>query len=404
MGDDAASTEPAAEWVAIAELRPWANNPRKNDKAVERVADSIRRFGFGAPVLARRSDHEVIAGHTRIKAALKLGLARVPVRYLDLDATDAHLLALADNKTTELADWDEDILGALLLELQDKNIDVTTGTGFTDADVEKLIRAVHGDVGTLEDDVPTATDELLAKWNVRPGQLWRIGEHRLICGDATKASDAARLFGIEQAKWMWTDPPYGVDYVGKTKDALTIKNDGSSGLGELLGAAFRNADGVLDDGAPIYVCHPAGPISLEFGGQFVAAGWKFHETLVWVKDSMVLGHSDYHYKHEPILYGWKGKNRTWYGDRSQTTVLEIARPKRSELHPTMKPLALVEHCLRNSTKAGDVGYEPFGGSGTTFVAAAQMGRRCYGVEIDPRYCAVILERLAALGLAAATAD
>jgi DNA modification methylase len=209
----------------------------------------------------------------------------------------------------------------------------------------------------------------------------------------------ARLFGDdERAVWMWTDPPYGVDYVGKTKDALRLQNDGSDGLPELLSAAFGAADAVLCDGAPIYVCHPTGPLSLTFGTEFQRVGWRLHQQLVWVKDTLVLGHSDYQQKHEGVFYGWKGKNRRWYGGRDQVTVLEIERPKRAETHPTQKPLKLIEATLKNSSRRGDLGLELFAGSGSTFLASEQMGRVVAGVEIEPKYCAVILDRLAQLGL------
>lgn len=191
---------------------------------------------------------------------------------------------------------------------------------------------------------------------------------------------------------MWSDPPYGVNYVGKTKDALTIENDGSEDLPSLLDRCFSVADSVLMDGAPIYIAHPAGVLSLIFGQKFVEAGWKFHETLVWIKNSMVLGHSDYHYKHEPIIYGWKGSNRKWYAGRDQVSTLEYDRPQRSELHPTMKPIDLVIHCINNSTRKNDLVYEPFCGSGTTLLACENTNRKCRSVELSPDYCAVILQR------------
>jgi DNA modification methylase len=399
--------EAAAEWAPVAALRPWRDNPRHNQAAVAHVAASIQRFGFGSPILARRENGEVIAGHTRLLAAIQLGLERVPVRYLDLDPADAHLLALADNKTAELADWDEEVLGAILADLAEQKLDLTAGTGFTDGEIARLIACATEDDPVTEDGGAQLdqAEELLHKWNVERGQVWTVPSatasgkaHRLLCGDSRSAADVARLFAGAHAAWMWTDPPYGVEYVGKTKDALRIQNDGSEGLGELLARAFGAADTVLEEGAPIYVCHPAGPLSLSFGTAFVHAGWHLHETLVWVKDQMVLGHSDYHYKHEPILYGWKGKNRRWYGGRDQVSVIEVDRPTASELHPTMKPLALIEAMLRNSSKAGDLGYEPFGGSGSTVLVAEQMGRVCYATEIEPKYCAVILERLAGAGL------
>ena len=192
---------------------------------------------------------------------------------------------------------------------------------------------------------------------------------------------------------MWTDPPYGVSYVGGTDAKLEIQNDTVEGLPELIRSAFSVADGVLENGAPIYVAHPAGRLSVAFGQAFIETGWHFHETLVWVKDSLVLGRSDYHFQHEPMIYGWKkGANRWWYAGRKETTIFEIPRPKRSEDHPTMKPVELVEVLLSNSTRAGDIVWEPFGGSGTTLVACERLRRRCASTEIDPKYVAVALER------------
>jgi site-specific DNA-methyltransferase (adenine-specific) len=222
--------------------------------------------------------------------------------------------------------------------------------------------------------------------------------HRLLCGDSTRPEDVGRVMGRDRAAWMWTDPPYGVSYVGKTKAALTIQNDGAGDLPAFVGAAFAAADAVLVDGAPVYVAHPAGALCVEFGKAFLAAGWHFHETLVWVKDAMVLGHSDYHFQHEPIIYGWKGKNRPWFGGRDKVSLLRHPKPNRSESHPTMKPVGLVAECLANSSAPAAVGFEPFSGSGTTLVAAEQLGRLCRAVELEPKYVAVALERLAALGL------
>ncbi len=236
----------------------------------------------------------------------------------------------------------------------------------------------------------------------RRGDLWILGAHRLLCGDATDRKDALRLMDGGLAAAMWTDPPFGVSYAGKTKDALTIENDDAAGLPALLRGAFAQAARVLEPGAPFYVAHPAGPLAAEFERAVREAGWRHHQTLVWVKDALVLGHSDYHFRHEPILYGWtKGPGRSgrgdhdgsrWYGDDAQSSVLEVARPRRSDEHPTTKPVELVARCLLNSTKEGDVVYEPFAGSGTTLLACGQLGRVCRALEIDPTYCDVIVAR------------
>ena len=238
--------------------------------------------------------------------------------------------------------------------------------------------------------------EPVAESWVKPGDLFELGEHRLLCGDSTRTDDVGRLMDGERAACMWTDPPYGVNYKGK---AGSIQNDGAEGLEALINGAFGAANDALADGAAIYVAHPAGPNSVTFGVSFVAAGWRLHETLVWVKDSLVLGHSDYHYRHEPILFGYRpAKGRRgrggegWYGDDSQTTVFEVPRPKRSAEHPTMKPVELITLMLMNSTRSNEVVYEPFSGSGSTLMACEVLGRKARAIEIDPRFVQVALER------------
>lgn len=201
---------------------------------------------------------------------------------------------------------------------------------------------------------------------------------------------------------MWTDPPYGVDYTGKTPAALTIRNDGGAQLAQLLADSFTAADGALKPGARFYLAAPPGPREFDFHQAIGATGWKLHQGLVWVKDQFVLGHSDYHYRHEPILYGYKPgpgragrgnhKGSRWYADHSQDSVFEVARPKASRDHPTMKPVALIEACLRNSSLPADLVLEPFAGSGSTLIACENLGRRCYAIEIDPAYCDVIVDR------------
>jgi DNA modification methylase len=221
-------------------------------------------------------------------------------------------------------------------------------------------------------------------------------------GDATKKEDVARLMGGEKAICMWTDPPYGVKYIGKTKEALTIENDDAGGLYCLLFDAFTNAQFACVDSGHFYIAHPPGALSLTYGDVIRKLGWRLHQTLVWVKDSMVLGHADYHYRHEPIYYGYfpgdgrpgRGKHEgtLWVGNHSQTTIFEIPRPKRSESHPTMKPVALIEAQLVNSTPIEGSVLDLFLGSGSTLIACEKLDRKCYGMEIDPHYCDVIIKR------------
>jgi DNA modification methylase len=395
----------------IGDLIPDDQNANKGtERGLGMLDQSLRKYGAGRSILVDRNGR-TLAGNKTLERAAELGFAvrvvqtdgkeLVVVQRKDLDLKRdkaARELAIADNRVAEIdLDWDADEIKRLLAEGADLS------AFFSDGEIEALLG--RDDVNASEDDTPSVEKaaELQKKWKTARGQLWTIKgksgkAHRLLCGDSTSEEDVKRLIGKERPVWIWTDPPYGVEYEGKTKDKLRIKNDGAKDLPKLLGAAFACADKVLQEGSPIYVAHPAGPLSLEFAKAFTEVGWRWHQTLVWLKDSIVLGHSDFHYKHEPLLYGWKGKKRHWYGGRTQASVLECDRPKASELHPTSKPVELIASCLANSSKAGDVGYEPFAGSGSTFVAAERTGRVCFGVEIDPKYVAVVLERLSVLGL------
>jgi DNA modification methylase len=418
----AAKPEPAAEWVAIDALRPWADNPRSNDDAVAAVAESIRRFGFGAPILARRANGEIIAGHTRLKAAQQLGLDRVPVRFLDLDPVDAHLLALADNRLGEEASWDDEMLAAVLADLKAQQADLAA-TGFSDGELAKLLAAADAAADTGEPPEPelSRADELQAKWGTKPGQLWTVPSrstpgkaHRLLCGDSTKGEDVARLMGDERAECLWSDPPYGVAYVGKTRAKLTIANDTLSGekLYEFLCAAFVAADThALAEGAAIYIAHPSGAAAIQFLLAVEHTGWRIHQGLVWVKDRFVLGHSSYHLAHEPLLLafapaksGRRGRGGSgWFGDNAQSSAFQVPRPSVSDEHPTTKPVELIKPMIRNSSPPGGLVYEPFSGSGSTMAACEATGRVCRAIELDPKYVAVALERMSATGLQPALA-
>lgn len=385
-----APAEAAAEWLAVASLKPWAKNPRKNRAAIARVADSIKRFGFGAPVLARRADLEVIAGHTRIEAAKRLGITHVPVRLLDLDPAEAHLLAISDNKLGELASWDEQQLAAVLAEYEQQDLALA---GFSLKEIQDLVTVgVDGAALAAASDVePEALPE--APKSER-GTLYELGPHRLLCGDTTVVTDLERLVGEQRVDMVFTDPPYNVAYTGGTADALTIQNDqmDSGAFRIFLRDAFASMLTVAKAGAPIYVCH-ADSEGENFRGAFREAGWQLKQCLIWAKDRFVPGRQDYHWQHEPILYGWApGGAHRWCGDRKQTTVWSFARPRRNAEHPTMKPLELVEHALENSSLPGDVVLDGFGGSGSTLLACARKGRLARLVELDPRYCDVIRKR------------
>jgi DNA modification methylase len=382
----------------LGELVPWPRNPRqiRKDQA-KRLRESFEQFGQ-VETIAIGPGCEVYNGHQRLAVLMEQHGAgyevevRVSSRPLSEKEREKltvflHEGAAGEWNMDELANWD-------LGDLADWGFDLDA------RGLELPVDEPPDEPGAQVDKA----EELRAKWGVEPGQLWQLGEHRLICGDCTDKAVVDRVMGGEKADCMWTDPPYGVDYVGKTKDALVIENDGGAGLPSLLEGAFTVATDALIGGAPFYVAHPAGARQLVFLKAIDSLGWNIHEQLVWVKDSMVLGHSDYHYKHEPIIYGFtpgegrpgRGKHEGshWYGDNSQVSVFEIPRPKRSAEHPTMKPPELVEAQLVNSTLRGGIVYEPFSGSGTTLIACERLGRKCRAVEISPAYVAVALQRWA----------
>jgi len=392
--------EMAAEWVPIGALTAWAKNPRKNDLAVPRVVESIKRFGFAAPILARRADGEIIAGHTRLKAAQVLGLDKVPVRYLDLDPADAHLLALADNKLNEVAEWDDAGLAALLSEygLPDAEL-----AGWDSGEISKLADSLYGDTTTLdEDDVPEPPPIASTK----RGDLYLLGEHRLMCGDSTNVEDVARLMNGKHAVLMNTDPPYGVNHVAVKKGIpgfsfageqapIDIENDDLDGpaLQAFLENAIKAYVPHLTDTPAFYFWHPM----LTQGTFFAAAAAAdilIHRQIIWVKPSFVLTRSgQYHWQHELCFYGWiKGKQPPWYGEKNQTSVWHIGRDQDKVGHPTQKPVSLFEPPIKNHTQRGEIICEPFSGSGSQFIAAQQLERTCYGMEFEPRYCDAIVAR------------
>jgi DNA modification methylase len=380
--------------LPLDKLIPYAGNPRKNDHAVEAVASAIKRFGFRVPVLAK-SDGSLIDGHLRVKAAKHLGIEEVPVVLCDdLSEADIKALRISINRMAELADWDSELLSA--------ELDGLAAEGFSIEDLgfdEKALEDLGADLG-LEDkpelDAEPQIDkaeELRAKWGVEPGQLWELGDHRLLCGDSSKIQDAEKAVGGGAADMLITDPPYGVAYVGKTKDALKVENDDidEETLVKMCKQWFDAADKVTRAGAYWLATVPAGPLHGVFFNDWKLRGY-LRQVMVWNKDSMVMGHSEYHYKHEPILFGWKPGDRLKNSDRTKTTVWDFDRPKASREHPTMKPVEMWAYAIKNHTRQGDIVYEPFSGSGTTIIACEQLGRKCRAIEISPAYCAVALQR------------
>ena len=404
MGDKALKATtgsiPAAEWVAIDTLAPWDKNPRRNDEAAKEVAKSIQRFGFGAPILARSADRVVIAGHTRLKAAALLKLDKVPVRFLDLDPAEARALALADNKLGELAEWDAEILGDVLRELEADGA-VLDGLGFSEEELRALMADPEVEPSDSDDDAPEVDEH--GEPDSVLGGVYELGPHRLVCGSSTDAASWASLMLPGEALGIvWTDPPYGVNNAGGSKDPRsddyrsgdTLENDDLD-AGQLT-TFLRDALGMAHvhtvPGGCWYVAAPAGPRHHVFGAVLLELDVYRHD-LVWVKDTFVFGRSEYHYRHEPIFFGWKpGAAHYTTGDRTADTVLEVPRPKKSTEHPTMKPVELVVRCLERSSPKGAIVGEPFGGSGTTLIAAAQTGRVARLIELDPRYCDVIRRR------------
>lgn len=370
------------EYWPLAKIKPYPSNPRINAEAVAFVANSIKEFGFRNPIIVDNAG-VIIAGHTRLKAAKKLGLKEAPVIVAD-DLSDEQVkaLRLADNKTAEAAEWDLNLLYQEISEIAD--IDMSD-FGF-ELDEEP------------DDDADAVDDDFEEPENIEPiakrGQIYRLGDQILMCGDSTNKLDVQKLMGGEQADLLITDPPYNVAYEGKTSDRLRIENDSmdSNSFYDFLHAAFVAAVDAMIPGAAFYIWYASSSVS-EFCTAAKDAGLLVKEELIWNKNTMVLGRQDYQWKHEPCLYGWKdGGPHHWFSDRKQTTVLDFNKPAASRLHPTMKPIPLFDYQIKNSSKSGDKVLDLFGGSGTTLMACQQNGRKSYTMEYDPHYVDVIIKR------------
>lgn len=378
--------------IKIDKLIPATYNPRKNlkpsDAEYVKIKNSIEKFGFVSPLVINK-DMTVIGGHQRLKVLKEMGIVEVECIIVDLDKTNEKALNIALNKIQ--GDWDEEKLEALLQELKLEDFD-TNLTGFDFDEVDEILKDVNG---SKEDDfdVDSAYEEI-EEPITKPGDVWILGKHRLMCGDSAQKEDVMRLMNNQDADMLLTDPPYNVDYVGKTSEALKIKNDNMSDnqFYEFLKKVFENMYSVTKEGASIYVFH-ADTEGLNFRKAFKDAGYKLAECLIWKKDCFVMGRQDYQWQHEPILYGWKeGAAHHFINDRTQSTILEFDRPRQSSLHPTMKPIDLVARLLKNSSKENDKILDLFGGSGSTIIATEQLNRNCYTMELDPKYCDVIVKR------------
>lgn len=377
------------QYKPIADLIPYARNSRThNDAQVAQIAASIKEFGWTNPVLLD-GENGIIAGHGRVLAAQKLGESEVPTIELShMDDNQKRAYIIADNKLALNAGWDNEMLMLEVADLKDAGYDLGL-TGFSADELEELNPTViEGLVD--EDEAPAVPQEAITK----PGDIYKMGKHRLMCGDSTSIEHLERLCDGQDVDMWLTDPPYNVAYEGKTKDSLTIQNDsmGDDQFRQFLRDAYVAADAVMKSGAVFYIWH-ADSEGYNFRGAAQDAGWKVRQCLIWKKSSMVMGRQDYHWKHEPCLYGWKeGAGHLWAADRKQTTILEFDKPNRNGEHPTMKPVALFEYQLLNNTKGGDIVLDSFGGSGTTLIAAEKNGRVARVMELDPKYCDVIVKR------------
>jgi site-specific DNA-methyltransferase (adenine-specific) len=373
-------------------LVPYERNARTHSpEQIAQIAASIQEFGFTNPILVANDDG-IIAGHGRLAAAKALGLKEVPVVVLDhLTPTQRRAYVLADNKLALNAGWDVDMLAAEIEGLQLLEFDLSL-LGWSDDELAELMPEVEElpPEDTDEESVPEPPADPVSK----PGDVWLLGKHRVMCGDSTSIEAVEQLMDGGKADLLLTYPPYNVAYEGGTSEKLTIQNDDMSDedFRQFLRDVYSSADAVMKPGAVFYIWH-ADSEGYNFRGAARDVGWQVRQCLIWKKSSLVLGRQDYQWKHEPCLYGWKeGAGHFWGSDRSQTTVLEFDKPSRNGEHPTMKPVELFQYQLENSTKRGGVVLDLFGGSGTTAIAAHKAGRQARLMELDPRYCDVIVRR------------
>lgn len=378
--------------IKIESLKPAEYNPRKDlkpeDEEYQKIKKSITEFGYVAPIIIN-SNMTVIGGHQRLKVLKELGYTEVECVVVDLDQKKEKALNIALNKIS--GDWDNDKLEELLAELKQTDIDMDI-TGFSFDEVDEILKDI---TGSKEDDfdLDQALDEIEEPISKR-GDVWILGKNRLMCGDSTQKEDVMHLMNSQEADMLLTDPPYNVDYEGKTSEALKIENDNMSETEfyNFLLDSFKNMFDSIKYGGSAYVFH-ADTEGLNFRNAFKSCGFKLAQCLVWVKNTFVMGRQDYQWRHEPILYGWKpGAGHYFVDNRKQSTVLEFDKPSRNAEHPTMKPVDLLVYLIKNSSKENDLILDLFGGSGSTLIAAEQTQRRCYTMELDPKYCDVIIKR------------
>jgi len=384
-----ARTTTDMQLVPLTKLVPYVNNARTHSpEQINKLRSSLREFGFINPVIIDR-DYGIIAGHGRVLAAKEEGITEIPCVFVDyLTEAQKKAYIIADNRMALDAGWDEELLRVEIEALQGEGFDL----GLTGFDEKELADLFKGDEEEIEDDDYDLTAALEKASFVERGDVWVVGRHRLMCGDATNPEDVNKLMDGKRANLVLTDPPYGVSF--KSSSGLTIQNDSMKNeeFYQFLKKAFENMVAHLEPGGAGYVFH-ADTEGLNFRQAFIDAGFHLAGCCIWVKDSLVLGRSDYQWQHEPILYGFlqNGKH-SWYSDRKQTTIWKFNKPKRNENHPTSKPLDLLGYPLKNSSQENAIVVDTFGGSGSTLMACEGLNRICYTMELDEKYASVILRR------------
>lgn len=386
--------------VAVNSLTPHPKNVRQGD--IGAISESLKHHGQYRPIVVQLSTRHILAGNHTYKAAKALGWKEIACTFVDCDDEQATRILLMDNRANDLASYDDSALAEMLQGLMATD-DQLAGTAFDPEDLQQLLEDLGAEqLPTIMGDPDDVPEQVPAK--TVPGDVWLLGKHRLLCGDSTSPTDLERLMAGKQADMVWTDPPYGVDIQerdmaqaevrGRRKDGKGVMNDHLKGeeLYRFLSESLGNAHRLTKPGGAWYVASPAGDLMFQFCRVLTDLKvWR--HTLIWVKDVFVMGRADYHYRHEPIFYGWKeGAGHTWNGDRKQDTVWEVTRPKKSPEHPTMKPLELIERALNNSSVYGALVLDTFGGSGSTLIAAEKTNRIAYLMELDPHYCDVICAR------------
>ncbi len=378
------------ERKSVTDLLPADYNPRKDlkpgDAEYEKLKCSLEQFGYVEPVIWNKVTGRVVGGHQRLKVLIDMGITEVECVVVEMDEEKEKALNIALNKIS--GDWDKDKLALLISDLQGSDFDVSL-TGFDPAEIDDLFKDTLKD-GVKDDDF-NVTEEMGKPTLTHPGDVWTLGRHRLVCGDSTKPETFALLMGDRKANLVITDPPYNVNYEGS---AGKIKNDNMAddAFYNFLLAAFQNTEAAMADDASIYVFH-ADTEGLNFRRAFADAGFYLSGTCIWKKQSLVLGRSPYQWQHEPVLYGWKKKGKhQWYTGRKESTIWEFDKPKKNGDHPTMKPIPLLAYPIMNSSMSNCMVLDPFGGSGSTLIACEQTDRICCTIELDEKFCDVIVKR------------